>query len=257
MSGGIIFAVVVCTAVVAVLAAVYFSRKKPTLPGKPAARDALASLVEGNARFQAGQSRYPHLDPARRALAAQSNQEDYAIATILSCSDSRVPVEAIFDSGIMDLFVVRVAGNVCNVDEAGCIEFGLASVHTPVLVVLGHSKCGAVTAATRAMTGQAAPSEHNIAPLIRSIEPAVQRALQTRSNKDTAAIVETAVIENVWQAFENLFLLSATARKLVASGEVKAVGAIYHLETGAVEWLDEAVPLELLARANENPLRAE
>lgn len=257
MSGGIIFAVVVCAAVIAVLAVVYFSRRKPPLPGKPTAREALALLVEGNARFQAGESRYPHLDPARRALAANSNQADYAFATILSCSDSRVPVEAIFDSGIMDLFVVRVAGNVCNVDEAGCIEYGLAHVHTPVLVVLGHSKCGAVTAVTRAMTGQAAPSERNIESLVRSIEPAVQRALQARPNKETAAIVEAATIENVWQALENLFLLSATARKLVASGEVKAVGAIYHLETGAVEWLDQETPLKLLARANENPDRAE
>jgi len=86
-----------------------------------------------------GKSNYPHTDAARLIQAGKENQGDHAYATVITCSDSRVPVEHIFDAGIMDIFVIRVAGNVCDVDEIGSIEYGLAHVHTPVLVVLGHT----------------------------------------------------------------------------------------------------------------------
>ena len=85
----------------------------------------------------------------RLIQAGKESQGDHAYATVITCSDSRVPVERVFDAGVMDIFVIRVAGNVCDVDEVGSIEYGLAHVHTPVLVVLGHTQCGAVTAVTK------------------------------------------------------------------------------------------------------------
>lgn len=98
---------------------------------------------------------------------------------MITCSDSRVPVELVFDAGVMDIFVVRVAGNVCDTDEVGSIEYGLAHVNTPVLVVLGHTQCGAVTAVTHAVQGKGHALELNIPPLVDNIEPAVKRAMVT------------------------------------------------------------------------------
>ena len=107
---------------------------------KPSPDEVIEMLKAGNQRFVSGQSINPHSDAKRIAQAAKENQGDHAYATIISCSDSRVPVETIFDAGIMDLFIIRVAGNVCDTDEIGSIEYGLAHVNTPVLVVLGHTQ---------------------------------------------------------------------------------------------------------------------
>ena len=109
---------------------------------KPTPEQALQKLKDGNRRFVAGKAQNPHADAARLKLAASQNQGDHALATVITCSDSRVPPEILFDAGVMDLFVIRVAGNVVQTDEAGSIEYGLAHVYTPVLVVLGHTQCG-------------------------------------------------------------------------------------------------------------------
>jgi carbonic anhydrase len=119
---------------------------------------ALKALRQGNERFAAGEAVHPRTDAARLAQAGTESQGDHAYATVLACSDSRVPVERLFDAGVMDIFVVRVAGNVVQGDEAGSIEYGLAHVKTPVLVVLGHTQCGAVTAGrTRSCAGTQYP----------------------------------------------------------------------------------------------------
>ena len=109
------------------------------LSKKPGPEKVIALLKEGNKRFIDRKSIHPHMDAARLAQAGSEDQGDHAYATVITCSDSRVPVELIFDAGIMDIFVIRVAGNVCDVDERGSIEYGLAHVNTPVLVVLGHT----------------------------------------------------------------------------------------------------------------------
>ena len=113
---------------------------------KPSPNEILQMLKKGNERFYTGKATYPNTNAARLAQAGTENQGDHAYATVITCSDSRVPVELIFDAGVMDIFVIRVAGNVCDTDEVGSIEYGLAHVHTPILVVLGHTQCGAVTA---------------------------------------------------------------------------------------------------------------
>ncbi len=218
---------------------------------------ALARLQEGNERFAAGESVYPHLDAKRLALAGKEDQGKHAFATVIACSDSRVPVERIFDTGVMDLFVIRVAGNVVNTDEAGSIEYGLAHVHTPLLVVLGHTQCGAVTAVTKELQGHGHALERNIPPLIAPIKPAVARAMKEHPDlAQGSGIIPYAIEQNVWQAIEDLFLQSAASRALVEEEKVKVVGAIYDVGTGKVAWLPEEPVEEILAKVVDNPERS-
>ncbi len=213
-----------------------------SVTSKPGPDEVITMLKEGNARFAAGEATYPHLDAARLELAGKEDQGKYAYATVISCSDSRVPVELIFDAGVMDIFVIRVAGNVCDTDEIGSIEYGLAHVHTPVLVVLGHTKCGAVTAVTHAVEGKGHKLERNIPPLVDNIIPAVKRTMKLHADIHGDELIPYAIEENVWQGVKDLFMKSPTVRTLVKDGKVKIVGAIYDVGTGKVEWLpDEKV----------------
>lgn len=222
----------------------------PAAAIQPAPAAALALLKDGNARFAAGKATHPHADAVRLKQAGTENQGNYAYATVLSCSDSRVPVEMIFDAGIMDIFVVRVAGNVCDTDEIGTIEYGLAHVNTPVLVVLGHTQCGAVTAVTHAARGQGHELELNIPPLVDNIGPAVQRALAAHPEAQGDAVIPYAIEENVWQAVADLFRHSPVTRQLVHAGKVRVVGAVYDVGTGAVTWLP-GEKVEALLRQTE------
>ncbi|MGV1100833.1 carbonic anhydrase [Thiovibrio sp. JS02] len=223
---------------------------------KPSPDAAITMLKEGNARFVAGKSAHPHSDSARLIQAGKENQGDHAYATVITCSDSRVPVERVFDAGVMDLFVVRVAGNVVDVDEAGSIEYGLAHVNTPVLVVLGHTQCGAVTAVTDALQGHGHALERNIPPLVDNIAPAVQRAIAQHPEAHGKEVIPYGIEENVWQGIEDLFLNSPATRALVKSGKAKVVGAIYDVATGKINWLAEARTAEILKKAEADPKRA-
>ncbi len=224
---------------------------------KPNPHDVIKMLQEGNHRFYTGKSTHPHASAARLKLAGEEAQSQYAYATILTCSDSRVPVELIFDAGVMDLFVVRVAGNVCNTDEVGSIEFGLAHVHTPVLVVLGHTQCGAVTTAAHILEGSSLQRlERNIPPLIDNIIPAVKRAMKEHAELHGDAIVPYAIEENVWQSIHNLFLKSAAVRNRVKEGKVKIVGAVYDIGRGRVNWLPSSRVDEILEQVESSPDKA-
>jgi carbonic anhydrase len=220
---------------------------------KPNPDEVLQMLKAGNERFYTGKAIHPHTDAARLALAGKKNQAKYAYATVISCSDSRVPVERIFDAGIMDLFVIRVAGNVVDTNEAGSIEYGLAHVDCPVLVVLGHTQCGAVTAVTQGIQGKGHALEINIPPLVSSIIPAVKRAMQKEKNVSGDAIIPYAIEENVWQSVEDLFMKSPTARKRVNEGKAKVVGALYDVGTGKVEWLAIEKVEEILKQVEASP----
>jgi len=223
---------------------------------KPAPDAIIQMLKDGNARFVGNKSTNPHTDTARLLLAGKENQGNYAYATVISCSDSRVPVERIFDAGVMDIFVVRVAGNVVDTDEAGSIEYGLAHVNTPVLVVLGHTQCGAVTAVTDAVQGHGHALERNIPALVNNIEPAVKRAMAAHPTVTGKDIVPYGIEENVWQGIEDLFMMSPATRDLVKSGKRKVVGAVYDVGTGQVNWLSEAKVTEILTKVEANPARA-
>ncbi|MBF0302106.1 MAG: carbonic anhydrase [Desulfamplus sp.] len=218
---------------------------------------AIAMLQQGNIRFAKGESTHPNLNAERRLLAATESQTAHAYATVLSCSDSRVPVEAIFDAGVMDIFTVRVAGNVCDGDEIGSIEYGLAHVNTPVAVIVGHTQCGAVTAVTHALQGHNGHElERNIPKLIDNIEPAVKKAIELNPDVKGDDIIPFAIEANVWTAIEELFMQSPVTRDFVAKGYAKVVGAIYDIGTGNITWLPEDKTFEILTKVEASPDKA-
>lgn len=196
------------------------------------ADEALNALKEGNKRFVEGNRTYTNLDDKRLEETSQKGQHPFA--TIIACSDSRVPVEHLFDVGIGDVFVIRVAGNVVDTDEAGSIEYGVDHLHTPLFVVLGHSHCGAVTA-----VAQDAEVHGNIPKLVDNIVPAVEKAKESHGHEFSDELLEEAIKNNVWQSIEDLLKVSHISAELVKEGKLKIVGAIYHLENGQMEWLGE------------------
>ncbi|OPZ22653.1 MAG: Carbonic anhydrase [candidate division BRC1 bacterium ADurb.BinA364] len=223
---------------------------------KPSPDEAIALLKTGNWRFANSRPQRPRLDTARLRQAGTESQADHAFATVVACSDSRVPVEAIFDAGIMDIFVIRIAGNVCDTDEIGSIEYGLAHVKTPALVILGHTQCGAVTAVTQAIQGRGHALERNIPALVDNIQPAVRRAMASHPELEGDEVIPLAIEENIWQGLEDLFMASPAARELVRSGAVKAVGAMYDVGTGIVQWMPESKSAAVLEAVELNPNRA-
>jgi carbonic anhydrase len=204
--------------------------------------DALTMLVQGNARYSGNTRSYPDLGAARMADTFKNGQKPFA--TILSCSDSRVPPEHIFDRGIGDLFIVRVAGNVADTDEIGSIEYGVEHLNSPLLVVLGHTKCGAITAV---MNGDKV--EGSIPELVDNIIPAVERIKKVTKavNDDT---IYQAVKENIWQSIQDIYERSEIVRKLVEEKKLKVVGAIYHIDDGKTEFLGPIANEEVLLKGN-------
>ncbi|MFC2140605.1 carbonic anhydrase [Candidatus Auribacterota bacterium] len=220
---------------------------------KPSPAQVLQMLKEGNERFYSEKSTYPHTNSARFKQAGSEDQGKHAYATIITCSDSRVPVELVFDAGVMDIFVIRVAGNVCDTDEVGSIEYGLAHVHTPIFVMLGHTQCGAVTAVTHMLHGKGHALERNIPPLVDNIIPAVKRTMKAHKNIHDDSIIPYAIEENVWQGIEDLFMKSPATRNLVKEGTAKVVGAIYDVGTGKVKWLPLKKVAEILKKVEASP----
>ena len=189
------------------------------------ADSALNSLIEGNKRFVEGSSVRPHQD-LQRIKEVSLGQKPFAI--IVGCSDSRVPSEIIFDQGLGDLFIVRTAGQVSSFASWGSIEFGNAILGAKLIVVMGHSKCGAVAAACKLPD---VPG--HIVTLINAIKPAAQLA-KTQAGDE----VENAVKINVALQVQQLQNMEPVLTKAFQSGELKIVGAVYNLETGNVEFLD-------------------
>jgi len=185
-------------------------------------------LLEGNRRFVAGQPLYPHMTMQWRNRLAKHQKP---FATILGCSDSRVPIELLFDQGFGDLFVVRVAGNVVDTDVTGSVEYGVDHLNTKLVVVMGHENCGAVTAALYARQDKE-PGEIN--SLLRRIQPALRPLpkLGTRELR-IAAGVEANVRQSVAQLRRVPDLKLAVER-----GDVEIVGCIYSLQTGKIQFLD-------------------
>jgi carbonic anhydrase len=204
------------------------------------ADEALRLLKEGNARYVEGKPQHPHQDRARRALTAAQGQ--HPLATVLTCSDSRVPAEIIFDQGIGDIFVIRVAGNVAATDEIGSIEYAVDHLAAPLVVVLGHSQCGAVTAVV-----DDTKLPPNIASLVAPIKPAVDKARADNPDAAKDVLLQAAITDNVWQAVEDMLRQSPIIREKVKDGRVQVVGALYDLDSGQVQWLgphpDQAKPV--------------
>jgi len=192
----------------------------------------LQMLTEGNLRFALGQSTHPNISFSRRLLTTTDGQAPYA--TVIACSDSRVPVEILFDQGVGDLFVIKVAGNVADTDELGSAEYGVDHLGTPVLMVLGHSYCGAVTAVT---TG--AEVHGSIPQLVDNIVPAVEKAKHAHPNAETPELVSAAIEENIWQAIEDILTKSHAIAGRAAEGKVVVVGAMYDILSGKVTILGQ------------------
>ncbi|MBF0284390.1 MAG: carbonic anhydrase [Magnetococcales bacterium] len=199
-----------------------------SVPRKFVMDQAMRWLREGNRRFVKRTFTHPNATLQRQAELMTEGQHPFV--TILSCSDSRVPVELIFDRGLGDLFVVRVAGAVADVDEIATCEYGLGHLETPLLVVLGHTQCGAVTAVVKGdkLGG-------NLPQLVDNIAPAVERA-KARNLEGNDLILE-AIKENVRQSLQDVFKGSAEITHRVHQGQAAVVGAVYHLDSGEVEWL--------------------
>jgi methyl-accepting chemotaxis protein/carbonic anhydrase/CHASE3 domain sensor protein len=190
----------------------------------------IEKMKEGNLRFVSGTSTHSHLDAARRTETTSNGQHPQA--TILGCSDSRVPIEAIFDQGIGDVFPVRVAGNVCSVDELGTVEYGVDHLETPLLIVLGHTKCGAVTAVA---TG--AVAHGSIPALLNNIQPVVTKVKSSQSALNGDPLVNACVKENVWNSIEKVLTQSSAVQNRAKAGKVKVVGALYDITEGTITWL--------------------
>lgn len=187
-------------------------------------------LKEGNERFVADAPQHPNAGAVIRKETATAGQEPFA--TVLSCSDSRAPVELIFDRGVGEIFTVRVAGNVADTDEIATMEYGVGHLHTPLLVVMGHTRCGAVTAVAKGA------ELHGLIPeLVDNIQPAVLRAKALGATEEN--LIPNAIRENVWQSIADIFRRSSEIKGAVAKGELTIIGCIYDLDTGKVEWLGE------------------
>ncbi len=194
---------------------------------------ALEALKDGNARWLSGKTIAPNTSADRRADVAANGQHPFA--TIYTCADSRLPVERIFDRGVGDVFVLRIAGNVIGEHSTGTIEYGVEHLHTPLLVVMGHTKCGAVAAAA-----SGGPPLHGmLGQLVASIAPAVQRVRTANPGADEPTLAALAVKENVWQSIFDIYKTSDELRRQTREGNVRVIGAIYDIATGKVEWLGE------------------
>jgi carbonic anhydrase len=196
---------------------------------KVSADDVLRELTAGNKRFATGHCKHPHTSLARLKETAPAQ---HPTSVILSCSDSRVPPEVLFDQGIGDVFAVRVAGNVANNDEVASVEYAVEHFGSPLCVVLGHTECGAVDAV---VNGDQVPAA--VQRLVTHIAEAVEK---TRKHSPTLAgkeLVAEAVRVNVWESVEDMLKTSESIALRVRTGALRVVGAVYHLDDGKVEWL--------------------
>lgn len=195
---------------------------------------ALARLKEGNQRFISGTGgRDLDFEHAKRE---ELVEKQAPFATVLGCSDSRVPLELVFDQGMGDLFVVRVAGNIAAPSQIGSIEFAAATFGTPLLVVLGHSRCGAVAAAVDSILNPETRLSPNIEVIVDRIRPAVQARLDKEPGIGRDMLLERVVEDNVRSTVKRLLADSPLLSERIENGLLSVVGAEYALHTGTVRF---------------------
>lgn len=194
--------------------------------GSMSSDGSMKMLVEGNQRYMQGAFQHPNQQAERRTEVAKG-QHPFAI--VLTCADSRVPPEIVFDQGLGDLFVIRVAGNIIDDAILGSIEYAAEHLGTPLVVVMGHERCGAVSAAIG--SGEV---EGHIGSLVRAIKPAVVKAKSMPGD-----MVENSVKNNVAMVVEKLQNNKPILSHLVEKGKLKVVGAYYDLDDGSVSFLDD------------------
>lgn len=206
------------------------------------AREALGHLREGNSRFVSGVRSLDAVMSQLNRSKLVAGQAPFAV--ILGCSDSRVPVEIVFDQGLGDLFVIRVAGNVVAPSQVGSVEFAAERYGTRLVVVLGHTQCGAVEATLEALQQPGGQQTRNLASIVDRIRPSVEGLLSTGQQGDAAALMSAAVRANVRVSVDHLRHGSAVLERLIREEGLRVVGAEYSLETGRVEFFD--VPVDIV-----------
>lgn len=203
------------------------------------ARDALERLREGNRRFVADVRSHDALRSQTRRSELAAGQEPFAI--VLGCSDSRVPAEIVFDQGLGDLFVIRVAGNIVASSQVGSVEFAAARYGTRLVVVLGHSQCGAILATLEELQRPTSNQSRNLRSIVDRVRPSVEVLLATELRRDPEALVRQAVRANIRASVDHLRHGSDVLEQLIQQEGLLVVGAEYSLETGVVDFF-ERVP---------------
>lgn len=199
---------------------------------------AIERLREGNRRFVSGAPADPVRTDRMRRKALEAGQEPFAI--ILGCSDSRVPAEIVFDQGLGDLFVIRVAGNIAAPSQVGSIELAAGDLGTRLVVVLGHSRCGAVLATLEDLRQPSGDLSRDLRSIVDRVRPSVEGLPATQPGHDEDALVRQAVRANIRAAADHLRHGSVILEQLARKDGLLVVGAEYSLETGVVDFFDGA-----------------
>lgn len=200
------------------------------------ATDALARLREGNLRFVTEVSSDQTQSNRARRTEVANGQEPFAI--ILGCSDSRVPAEIVFDQGLGDLFVIRVAGNIVASSQVGSVEFSAARYGTRLVVVMGHSQCGAILATLEELQRPNENQSRNLRSIVDRVRPSVEALLGTELREDHDALVRHAVRANIRASVNQLRHGSSVLEHLIQNDGLLIVGAEYSLDTGVVDFFD-------------------
>ncbi|HYM43049.1 MAG TPA: carbonic anhydrase [Steroidobacteraceae bacterium] len=203
------------------------------------AQQALAALREGNRRFVDGLGHDTGSSAIRRRVLPA---EQEPIAIILGCSDARVPAEIVFDQGLGDLFVIRVAGNIVAPSQVGSVEFAAAAFGTRLVVVLGHSNCGAIHATLDQLARPSADQSPNLRSIVNRIRPAVEGLIERGTAVDRGQLVQRAVRANIRMSADHLRHGSEALEQAIERDGLLVVGAEYSLESGVVEFFDGVAP---------------
>jgi carbonic anhydrase len=206
------------------------------------AREALALLRDGNNRFVADVRSHDTLPSRARRIEVAAGQEPFA--AILGCSDSRVPVEIVFDQGLGDLFVIRVAGNIVAPSQVGSVEFAAEQFGTRLVVVLGHSKCGAIKATLEQLQRPKENQSRNLRSIVDLVRPSVEGLLATDLRYDLEQLVHQACRANIRTSVNHLRHGSEIIEQLIRNDGLLVVGAEYSLDTGVVDFFD-GVPQDI------------
>ncbi len=197
---------------------------------------ALQRLKEGNERFVNGQT--GHVEAVDRVHRGESVESQTPFAIILACSDSRVPIELVFDQGIGDLFVIRVAGNIVAPSQVGSVEYAARQFGTKLVLVLGHTNCGAVIATLNELAKREAHRSPNLRAIVDRIRPAIEPVLAHHEMGEGDEVLRDAVRANIRAAVSRLSHGSRMLETLIRDRELVVVGAEYSVETGTVEFFD-------------------
>jgi carbonic anhydrase len=200
------------------------------------AHDALQRLREGNARFAANGRGGDQFPVETRRVTLTKSQEPFAI--ILGCSDARVPAEIVFDQGLGDLFVIRVAGNIVAPSQVGSVEFAAERFGTRLVVVLGHSECGAISATLDELRRPSANQSRNLRAIVDRVRPSVEGLLQAGLTHDSPGLARQAVRANIRASADHLRHGSEVLEQLIHDDGLLVVGAEYSLDTGVVDFFD-------------------